>query len=164
MKLTRCDAVKLEGGSRIIKIVKHLLKKGIPVMGHVGLLPQSSNKFKVKGIKLLEQKQILNDAIALSNAGVFAIVVECVIESLAKKITNSIAVPTVGIGASKHCDGQILVTEDILGLSNFRPRFVKRYSSIRNVIKKSVKKFWLFLKIYVMQGFLMNLVVQFRAR
>ena len=141
MKSTKCDAVKLEGGKKIVNIIKYLTKKGIPVMGHVGLLPQSSNVFRLKGKNLIQKKQILQDAMALSNSGVFAIVVECVVESLAKKITNSISVPTIGIGASKYCDGQILVTDDMIGLSNFRPRFVKKYANVRKIIEKSVKNY-----------------------
>ena len=141
MKSTKCDAVKLEGGKEVVNIIKYLTKKGIPVMGHIGLLPQSSNVFKLKGKNLIQKKQILQDAMALSNSGVFAIVVECVVESLAKKITNSISVPTIGIGASKYCDGQILVTDDMIGLSNFRPKFVKKYSNTKKIIEKSVKNY-----------------------
>jgi len=141
MKSTKCDAVKLEGGRKIVNIIKYLTKKGIPVMGHIGLLPQSSKAFKLKGKNLIQKKQILQDAMALSNSGVFAIVIECVVESLAKKITDSVSVPTIGIGASKYCDGQILVTDDMIGLSNFRPRFVKKYSNVKKIIEKSVKNY-----------------------
>ena len=141
IQLTKCDAVKLEGGKKIIKIVKYLTSRGIPVMGHIGLLPQSSTKFKLKGKNFGERIKILEDAVALSNSGVFAIVIECVVESLAKKITKTVNVPTIGIGASKYCDGQILVTDDIIGLSSFRPRFVKQYSNIKKIIEKSVKKY-----------------------
>ena len=141
MNKTKCDAVKLEGGKKIINIVKYLIKKGIPVMGHIGLLPQYTKKFKLKGKNDIQKKQIYDDAIALSKSGVFAIVIECVVEKLAKKITNSINVPTIGIGASKHCDGQILVTDDMIGLSNFYPKFVKKYSNIRKNIEKSVKNY-----------------------
>ena len=141
MKLTKCDGVKLEGGKKIVNIIKHLIKKGIPVMGHIGLLPQSSTVFKLKGKNLIEKKQILQDALALSNSGVFAIVIECVVESLAKEITNSVSVPTIGIGASRYCDGQILVTDDMIGLSNFSPRFVKKYSNVKKIIEKSVKNY-----------------------
>ena len=141
MKSTKCDAVKLEGGKEVVNIIKYLTKKGIPVMGHIGLLPQSSNVFKLKGKNLIQKKQILQDAKAISNSGVFAIVIECVVEDLAKKITNSVSVPTIGIGASKYCDGQILVTDDMIGLSNFRPRFVKKYSNIKKIIEKSIKNY-----------------------
>ena len=111
-------------------------------MGHIGLLPQSEKgKFKFKGKNLVERKKIIEDAKSLSNAGVFAIVIECVEESLAKIISKSIPVPTIGIGASKHCDGQILVTDDLLGLSNFAPKFIKKYSNIKKIINKSVLRF-----------------------
>ena len=141
MKLTNCDAIKLEGGKKIVNIIKYLIKKGIPVMGHIGVLPQTSTNFKVKGKNFIQKKQILDDAIAISNSGVFAIVLECVVEDLAKIITKSVSVPTIGIGASKYCDGQILVTDDMLGLSDFFPKFVKQYSNLKKVIEKSVKNY-----------------------
>ena len=121
IKLTKCDAIKLEGGAKIAKIVNYLVKKGIPVLGHVGLLPQTSSNFKVKGKSITERKKILNDSIAISNSGAFAIIIECVIERLAREITKNISIPTIGIGASRYCDGQILVTEDQVGLSNYSP-------------------------------------------
>jgi len=141
IKKTKCDAIKLEGGKKIINIIKYLVKKGIPVMGHIGLLPQHSKKYRVQGKKLNERKKILSDAKILSNSGVFAIVIECVLEDLAKKITKEISVPTIGIGASKHCDGQILVTDDMLGISDHYPKFVKRYSTISKIIEKSVRTY-----------------------
>ena len=141
IKLTKCDAVKLEGGKKMVGTIKHLTKKGIPVMGHIGLLPQTAMNFKVKGKNFIEKKKILEDAKAISNSGVFAIVVECVVEDLAKKITKNVSVPTIGIGSSKHCDGQILVTDDMLGLSDFFPRFVKRYSNLGKIIEKCIKNY-----------------------
>ena len=141
IKLTKCDAVKLEGGKKIINIIQYLTKKKIPVMGHIGLLPQTSNKFKVKGINLNQRKQILKDALAISKSGAFAIVIECVVENLARKITKNVSIPTIGIGASKYCDGQILVTEDMLGLSNYLPKFVKQYANLNNVIEKCIKNY-----------------------
>ena len=141
MKLTKCDAIKLEGGKKIVNIIKYLTKRKIPVMGHVGLLPQTAINFKVKGKNLLQKKKILEDAKAVSNSGAFAIVIECVIENLAKLITKSISVPTIGIGASKYCDGQILVIDDMLGLSDYYPKFVKQYSNLKKVIEKSVKNY-----------------------
>ena len=141
IKLTNCDAIKLEGGKKIVNIIKYLIKKGIPVMGHIGVLPQTSTNFKVKGKNFIQKKKILDDAIAISNSGVFAIVLECVVEDLAKIITKSVSVPTIGIGASKYCDGQILVTDDMLGLSDFFPKFVKQYSNLKKVIEKSVKSY-----------------------
>ena len=141
MRLTKCDAIKLEGGIKIVKIIKHLTRKGIPVMGHIGLLPQTSTNFKVKGRNSFQKKQIFKDAQAISNSGAFAIVIECVAESLAKKITKNVSIPTIGIGASKYCDGQILVTEDMLGLSDFSPRFVKKYTNLNKIMEKSVRNY-----------------------
>ena len=141
MKLTKCDAIKLEGGKKVVNIIKYLTKKGIPVMGHVGLLPQTSTNFKVRGKNFVQRKKIFNDAKAISNSGVFAMVLECVVEDLAKKITNKVSVPTIGIGASKYCDGQILVIDDMLGLSDYYPRFVKQYSNLKKIIEKSVKSY-----------------------
>tara|TARA_B100001123_G_C15291890_1_gene1017761 strand:+ start:305 stop:1087 length:783 start_codon:yes stop_codon:yes gene_type:complete len=141
LKITKCDALKLEGGKEKINIIKYLIKKKIPIMGHIGLLPQSSSSFKLQGKKLLQKKKILEDAIALSNSGVFAIVIECVVEDLAKKITNNVLVPTIGIGASKHCDGQILVIDDLVGLNSFYPKFVKKYSNIKKNIEKAVRNY-----------------------
>jgi len=141
IKSTNCDAIKLEGGKKIVKIIRYLTKKGIPVMGHVGLLPQSSNNFKTRGKNFFQKKQIFEDAMAVSNSGAFAIVIECVVESLAKKITKSVSIPTIGIGASIHCDGQILVTDDMIGLSDFSPKFVKQYSNLKKIIEKSVKNY-----------------------
>ena len=141
MKLTKCDAIKLEGGKKIVNIIKYLTKKGIPVMGHVGLLPQTSSDFKVRGKNFVQRKKIFDDAKAVSNSGAFAMVLECVVEDLAKKITNAVSVPTIGIGASKYCDGQILVIDDMLGLSDSYPRFVKQYSNLKKIIEKSVKNY-----------------------
>ena len=141
MSLTKCDAIKLEGGKKVVNIIKHLVNKGIPVLGHIGLLPQTAKKYKIKGRASRQKKIIYDDALALSNSGVFAIVIECVLESLAKKITKSISVPTIGIGASKFCDGQILVTDDMIGMSNFSPKFIKQYANIGKIIEKSVIKF-----------------------
>ena len=141
IKLTKCDGIKLEGGKKVTNIIKHLTRNNIPVMGHVGLLPQTALKFKVRGKEPLERKKILDDAVAVANSGVFATIIECVIEELAKNITKKIKVPTIGIGASKHCDGQILVVDDMLGTSNFSPKFVKKYSNINKIIKKSVMSY-----------------------
>ena len=141
MKLTKCDAIKLEGGKKIVNIIKYLTKRKIPVMGHVGLLPQTAINFKVKGKNLVQKKKILEDAKAVSNSGAFAIIIECVIENLAKLITKNISIPTIGIGASKYCDGQILVIDDMLGLSDYYPKFVKQYSNLKKVIEKSVKNY-----------------------
>ena len=126
MLKTKCDAVKLEGGKKITNIVKNLIKNKIPVMGHLGVLPQTQvGKFKYKGKKLAERNEILNEAKLLESAGVFSIVLECIETSLAKQITNILSVPTIGIGASHYCDGQVLVTDDFIGLNTINARFVK---------------------------------------
>jgi 3-methyl-2-oxobutanoate hydroxymethyltransferase len=138
---TKCDAVKLEGGKKIYQIIKTLIKNKIPVMGHLGLLPQSDKTFKFKGKKKSERDKILNDAKLLENAGVFSIVLECVETSLAKLVTQNINVPTIGIGASKYCDGQILVFDDLIGLNQMNYRFVKKYANIRNEISKAVSNY-----------------------
>ena len=139
---TKCDAVKLEGGSKIINIVKHLIKNKIKVQGHLGLLPQSQKgKFRYKGKKIKERNIILKDAQLLETAGVFSLVLECVETSLAKKITDSLKIPTIGIGASSHCDGQVLVTDDLIGLNVINPRFLKRYLNLKKVINNAVIKF-----------------------
>ena len=139
---TGCHAVKLEGGKKIIKIINHLVKNKVQVMGHIGLLPQSERgKFRFKGRNKTEKNKILNDAKALSSSGVFSIVLECVEKSLAKRITKSIKVPTIGIGASAYCDGQVLVTDDLLGLNPNNFRFVKKYVNLRKIINKSVRLF-----------------------
>jgi len=141
VKKSKCDAVKLEGGKKISKTIKYLVKKGIPVMGHVGLLPQSSSSFSIQGKSKFQRKKILEDAISVSKSGAFALVIECVVEKVAREITNTISIPTIGIGASKYCDGQVLVIDDLVGLSNFYPKFVKRYSNVRKIIENDVKKF-----------------------
>ena len=135
---TKCDAVKLEGGKKIYQIVKTLIKNKIPVMGHLGLLPQSDKTFKYKGTKKLERDRIIKDSQLLEKAGVFSIVLECIETSLAKIITQNIKVPTIGIGASQYCDGQILVFDDLIGLNPMNYKFVKKYANIRNEISKAV--------------------------
>ncbi len=138
---TKCDAVKLEGGKKIYQTVKTLIKNKIPVMGHLGLLPQSDKNFKFKGKKKSERDRILNEAKLLENAGVFSIVLECIETSLAKHVTKNISVPTIGIGASKYCDGQILVFDDLIGLNPTNFRFVKKFADIRKEISKAILKY-----------------------
>ena len=138
---TKCDAVKLEGGKKIYNIVKALIKNNIPVMGHLGLLPQSDKTFKFKGKKNSERNKIFNDAKLLESAGVFAIVLECVESSLAKNVTKEINIPTIGIGASNNCDGQILVFDDLIGLNPINVRFVKKYTNIRKDLKTAVSNY-----------------------
>ena len=142
IKLTKCEAVKLEGGSSIIKIVEYLIKNKIQVMGHLGVLPQSvRGKFKFKGKIESERKKIFKDAKLLESKGVFSIVLECVESSLAKEITKSLKVPTIGIGSSINCDGQVLVTDDLLGLNDTKIKFVKKFANTKNYIKKAAQKF-----------------------
>ena len=138
---TKCDAVKLEGGNKIVNIIKYLVKNKILVQGHLGLLPQSAKNFKFRGKKFSERNKILNDAKLLEKAGVFSIVLECVETSLAKMITKELKIPTIGIGASSHCDGQVLVTDDLIGLNQINARFVKKYTDITKNINSAVIKF-----------------------
>ena len=135
---TKCDAVKLEGGKKICNIIRTLIKNKIPVMGHLGVLPQSAKNFKFKGKKISERIKILNDAKALEAAGAFSIVLECVENTLAKKITESTRMLTIGIGASSNCDGQVLVTDDLIGLNSINVRFVKQFANVRKLINKAV--------------------------
>ena len=142
IKETKCDAVKLEGGKKIISQIKYLIKKKIPVMGHLGLLPQSAKgKFKSKGKSTRETKQLIKDALLLQSSGVFAIVIECVKRATAKKITQSLKIPTIGIGSSVHCDGQVLVTDDLIGLNSTKIRFVKKFINIKKYINIGLKNF-----------------------
>ena len=144
MKETNCNGVKLEGGKKMAKTIEHLTKSSIPVMGHIGLQPQSvliDGGYKVKGKVMSEWQKYIEDAIAVQEAGAFAVVLEGMAEPLAAEITYILTIPTIGIGASPKCDGQILVTEDILGLSNVAPKFVKKYIDLDNVIKSAVIKF-----------------------
>ena len=138
---TKCDAVKLEGGKKIYEIIKTLIKNNIPVMGHLGLLPQTDKTFKFKGKKNAERDKILEDAKLLEEAGVFSIVLECIETSLAKIVTKNIKVPTIGIGASKYCDGQILVFDDLIGLNPMNYKFVKKYTDVRNQITNAVSNY-----------------------
>ena len=141
MSKTKCDAVKLEGGKKILKIIQILVKNKIPVMGHLGLLPQTDKTFKYKGRKISERNKILKDAKLLEDAGAFSIVLECVETSLAKIVTKKISIPTIGIGASNNCDGQILVIDDLIGLNPTDVRFVKKYINIRNTIANAVSNY-----------------------
>ena len=142
MQETKCDAVKLEGGKKIIKQINFLIKNKIPVMGHLGLLPQTAKgKFRSKGNTNREIKQLMNDALLLEKSGVFSIVLECIKTPLAKKISQSLKIPTIGIGSSVHCDGQVLVTDDLIGLNITNIRFVKKFLDLRKHINVGIKKF-----------------------
>ncbi|GJQ61960.1 MAG: 3-methyl-2-oxobutanoate hydroxymethyltransferase [Melioribacteraceae bacterium] len=145
MKETHAGAVKLEGGERIAESVMKITEAGIPVMGHVGLTPQSIHQFgsyKARGKDDDEAIQILKDAKALEEAGAFAIVLEKIPHRLAKKITEALTIPTIGIGAGVYCDGQILVTADMLGLNtDFHPRFVRQYSDVADRMTTGIKSY-----------------------
>ena len=142
MKLTKCDGLKIEGGLKKIKIIKHLIKNKIPVMGHHGILPQSTKgKFKSKGKSIKERNELIRDCKILEDAGVFSIVLECVESKLARHITNLIKIPTIGIGSSNNCDGQILVIDDILGLTESKMKFIKKYADLKKIIAFGAKKF-----------------------
>lgn len=145
MKETSAGAVKLEGGKRIAETVKKITENGIPVMGHVGLTPQSIHQYggySERGKTDEEAEEIFNDAKIIEEAGAFAVVLEKIPTVLAKKITENLAIPTIGIGAGVHCDGQILVTPDMLGLNtDFHPRFVRYYSNLTEQISNAVKSY-----------------------
>ena len=134
MAETGCDAVKLEGGREMAETVAFLAQRGVPVMGHVGLTPQSVNAlggYRARGRDQAEAERIAGDAAAIAEAGAFSVVIEGTIEPVARRITESLKVPTIGIGASSACDGQVLVIDDALGLAgDFRPKFVKRYAEL----------------------------------
>ena len=145
IKESNAEAVKLEGGEEIIGEVKALIKAKIPVMGHLGLTPQSVNVFggyKVQGKSIEDARNIVKDALLLQDAGVFSIVLECVPYKLAKLITEKLDIPTIGIGAGKYTDGQVLVINDLLGMfEEIKPKFVKKYSNIGAVISESINNY-----------------------
>tara|TARA_Y100001958_G_C21232293_1_gene558165 strand:- start:1676 stop:2452 length:777 start_codon:yes stop_codon:yes gene_type:complete len=142
IKETKCDAVKIEGGTRVKNIVNHLVKNKIPVLGHIGVTPQTmKGKFKSVGKSEKEKNRLFKDAKALEKSGAFGIVLECIYGNISKEISSSIKIPTIGIGASVYCDGQVLVTDDILGLTNAKIRFVKKYVNIKKIINSSVLRF-----------------------
>ena len=137
LKETGAACIKLEGGAELAPTIRFLSDRGIPVMAHIGLMPQHMNQlggFKTQGKDAAHANRILADARAVAEAGAFAVVLEGVVESLAEKITRSIAIPTIGIGASASCDGQVLVVDDMLGMFERSPRFVKKYADMRGVI------------------------------
>ena len=140
IKTTKCDAVKVESNNKNFHIIKHLVKSKIKVMGHIGYTPQFK-KFKVAGKDNKEKNNLTKEALNIEKAGAFAIVLECINSSTAKIITKSLKIPTIGIGSSLNCDGQILVTDDILGLSGFKPRFVKKYLNLNKLIENAVKEY-----------------------
>lgn len=141
----KANAVKLEGGTEVIKQTKAIINAGIPVMGHIGLTPQSINQlggYYIQGKSEEKAKKLLEDAMALEEAGAFAIVLECIPTELAKLITEKVEIPTIGIGAGSDCDGQVLVTNDILNLySNMVPKFVKQYANLQDEIMKAASNY-----------------------
>ncbi len=145
MKETSAGAVKLEGGKRVVKAIRKITRAGIPVMGHIGLTPQSIHLFgsyRERGRDEEEAIELIEDAKAVEEAGAFALVLEKIPSQLGKRITESVNIPTIGIGAGPHCDGQILVTPDMLGLNvDFHPRFVRRYAELANELSGAVKNY-----------------------
>ena len=141
LKKTGCDAVKIENNSYNLNIVKTLTKSKIDVMGHIGYTPQFKKKFKVEGKNKSEEIKLLNQSKKIEKAGAFSIVLECISRTTAQKISKSLKIPTIGIGSSNLCDGQVLVTDDMLGISGFYPKFVKKYANLEKVINVAVRKF-----------------------
>jgi len=145
IKKAGAGAVKIEGGAFRVPLIKALVANGIPVLGHIGLTPQSIKEmggYKVQGRKSNEARVLVKDAKALEKAGVFAVVLECVPESLGREITKAVKVPVIGIGAGKHCDGQILVTHDTLGLySDLTPSFAKKYADLGTAMRKAFRSY-----------------------
>ncbi len=145
LKEGRAEAVKIEGGEVMIPLIEKLVQIGIPVMGHLGLLPQSIHKYgsyKLQGKEPAVARQLKDDAKRLQEAGVFSIVLEKIPADLASEITRSVSVPTIGIGAGPHCDGQILVSHDMLGIyDRFKPRFVRRYANLAQQMREAFQKY-----------------------
>jgi 3-methyl-2-oxobutanoate hydroxymethyltransferase len=145
MKEGRAHAIKLEGGRRMVPTIKRIIGAGIPVMGHIGLTPQSVYKFggyKLQGTAAEDARRILESAKALEAAGCFAIVLEKMPQQLAKRVSESLSIPTIGIGAGPHCDGQVLVLHDMLGIfEKFRPRFVKVYAQLGQSMREAFRQY-----------------------
>jgi 3-methyl-2-oxobutanoate hydroxymethyltransferase len=139
------QVVKIEGGSEIIKQIKAIVEAKIPVIGHLGLTPQAINKFggfKVQGRNKKDATKLINDAKMLQEAGVCAVVLEAIPENLAKEVTESLTIPTIGIGAGRYCDGQVLVLDDMLGMFvDFTPKFAKKYTNLGQIIQNAVKNY-----------------------
>ena len=141
ISLSGCDAVKIESNKKNFKIIKNLVDKKIPVMGHIGYTPQFKKKFQVEGETIDKANKLLKEALLIERAGAFSIVLECLSPLASKLITDKLKIPTIGIGSSIYCDGQILVTDDMLGISGFYPKFVKKYVNLNRIIEKAVKKY-----------------------
>ena len=157
IKKTGCDAVKLENYKDNYKIIELLVKKKIPIMGHIGFTPQFKKKFKIAGQTKSETEKLLKEAKLIQKAGAFSIVLECLSPNSAKLITNELKIPTIGIGSSSNCDGQILVTDDMLGISGFYPKFVKKYVKLDRIIEKAVKKYTREVKLRIFPAIKNNL-------
>ncbi|MAV56901.1 MAG: 3-methyl-2-oxobutanoate hydroxymethyltransferase [Candidatus Pelagibacter sp.] len=140
-KKTNCDAVKLESNGKNFSLIKKLVKSGVPVMGHIGFTPQFKRSFKPVGFNNKEELKLIQESKKIEKAGAFSIVLECIAEKTAKKITNFLKIPTIGIGSSRYCDGQILVTDDLIGLSGFYPKFVKKYLNLQKILEKTFVKY-----------------------
>ncbi len=141
IKKTGCDGVKLESNNNNFTIIRELVKEKIPVMGHIGYTPQFKINFKIEGDSIKKAKKLLREAFLIQRAGAFSIVLECLAPQASNLITKNLKIPTIGIGSSSYCDGQILVTDDMLGISGFYPKFVKKYANLNNIIEKAVKKY-----------------------
>ena len=141
IRKTNCDAVKIESNNKNFGIIRSLVKNKIPVMGHIGFTPQFKKKFKIEGDSKKKANKLLKEAKNIEKAGAFSIVLECVNPKASKLITSTLKIPTIGIGSSNNCDGQILVTDDMLGISGFYPKFVKKYLSLDRIIEKAIKKY-----------------------
>lgn len=144
MKETGCQAIKIESGAYAAGQIAHLVERGIPVMGHIGLRPQAINVdggFRAKGRTEAERERVVAEARAAADAGAFCIVIEGVAEDLAAEITAEVSCPTIGIGASAACDGQVLVTQDMLGLFDWTPKFVRRYADLKTAVEKAAAEY-----------------------
>ena len=143
IEMSGADAVKVEGGKEVAETIKYLTENNIKVMGHLGMLPQQiKGKPSVYGRKILEKYKILEDLKSIEDSGVFAVVVECTLESVVRNLLEINKVPIIGIGASKMCDGQILVTEDILGMTTFKSKFLKKYMNFNDKAKLALLKYY----------------------
>ena len=141
IKKTGCDAIKIESNNKNFNIIKHLVKNKIQVMGHIGFTPQFKKNLKIEGSTPGKINKLFKEALLIQKAGAFSIVLECLSPQASKIITTKLKIPTIGIGSSTYCDGQILVTDDMLGLSGFYPKFVKKYINLNRIIEKAVKKY-----------------------
>jgi 3-methyl-2-oxobutanoate hydroxymethyltransferase len=141
----KCDAIKLEWFDKCLEVTQEIIKVGIPVMGHIGLTPQTADKiggFKVQGRDAEAAKRLIGQAVELEKCGCFAVVLECVPDKIAEVITKKLKIPTIGIGAGIHCDGQVLVTHDLLGLfQRYKPKFVKQYINLSDLIQKAIQDY-----------------------